>query len=70
MNFRHGHIFARHTGRRSQGKPSERKDDLFGSAIALKTWYDLQKPLYDVVSRKMGDICRADHYFVHNSKCF
>ena len=25
------------------------KNDLFGSAIALKTWYDLQKPLYDVM---------------------
>ena len=25
------------------------KEDLFSSAIVLKTWYDLQKPLYDVM---------------------
>lgn len=26
------------------------KDDLFSSDIVLKTWYDLQKPLYDVMN--------------------
>ena len=25
------------------------KDEFFGSAVVLKTWYDLQKPLYDVM---------------------
>ena len=28
---------------------SSTKEDLFSSAIVLKTWYDLQKPLYDVM---------------------